>query len=183
MQTGLELRVQPPRRNRVRATNATQISPTARQPLAATGYSTNSSFYKGFIRVSWDCTSAANRCSVGRRPLPDSIGQPAGGYGKRCRQRFAAIHAGKGAAGLHQRDRLHRKLGAAAELGWKVGLLHPGDEVPVFVDSFPNKAFTGHVEHIDMQGQYSPRNLQTADERANQVFAARVSLEIGRAHV
>jgi len=32
------------------------------------------------------------------------------------------------------------------------------------------------VEHIDMEGQYSPRNLQTADERANQVFAARVGL-------
>jgi hypothetical protein len=27
-----------------------------------------------------------------------------------------------------------------------------------------------------MQGQYSPRNLQTADERANQVFAARIGL-------
>ncbi len=61
----------------------------------------------------------------------------------------------------------------------QVGQIHPGDEVPVYVDSFPNKAFTGHVEHIDMQGQYSPRNLQTADERANQVFAARVSLGAG----
>lgn len=61
----------------------------------------------------------------------------------------------------------------------QVGQIHPGDEVPVYVDSFPNKAFTGHVEHIDMQGQYSPRNLQTSDERANQVFAARVSLGAG----
>ncbi|MFO0549620.1 MAG: HlyD family efflux transporter periplasmic adaptor subunit [Polyangiaceae bacterium] len=59
----------------------------------------------------------------------------------------------------------------------QLGFIHPGDEVPVYVDSFPDKAFSGVVDHIDMRGQYSPRNLQTADERANQVFAARVSLK------
>jgi HlyD family secretion protein len=58
----------------------------------------------------------------------------------------------------------------------QIGHIHPGDKVPVFVDSFPDRPFEGVVEHIDMQGQYSPRNLQTADERANQVFAARVGL-------
>jgi len=58
----------------------------------------------------------------------------------------------------------------------QIGHIHAGDEVPVFVDSFPDRAFKGAVEHIDMQGQYSPRNLQTADERANQVFATRIGL-------
>ena len=38
----------------------------------------------------------------------------------------------------------------------------------------------GVMEHIDVQGQYSPRNLQTADERANQVFAARVDVSGGK---
>ena len=36
--------------------------------------------------------------------------------------------------------------------------------------------FTGVVEHINAVGEYSPRNLQTADERADQVFATRVGL-------
>lgn len=58
----------------------------------------------------------------------------------------------------------------------QIGHIHAGDQVPLFVDSFPGRAFPGVVEHIDMEGQYSPRNLQTADERANQVFAARVGL-------
>ena len=62
----------------------------------------------------------------------------------------------------------------------QIGHIHAGDEVPVSVDSFPDRAFKGVVEHIDMQGQYSPRNLQTADERANQVFAARVGLREGK---
>ena len=58
----------------------------------------------------------------------------------------------------------------------QLGHAHLGDQLPVFVDTFPSRAFDGTVEQIDMQGQYSPRNLQTADERANQVFAMRVGL-------
>lgn len=62
----------------------------------------------------------------------------------------------------------------------QIGRIHAGEEVPVAVDSFPGRTFKGVVEHIDMQGQYSPRNLQTADERANQVFATRVGLREGK---
>ena len=40
--------------------------------------------------------------------------------------------------------------------------------------------FKGVIEHINTIGEYSPRNLQTADERADQVFAARVGLREGR---
>jgi multidrug resistance efflux pump len=59
----------------------------------------------------------------------------------------------------------------------QLGFVKLGQDVSVFVDSFPGRGFPGRVEHIDMQGQYSPRNLQTADERANQVFAARVAIQ------
>jgi multidrug resistance efflux pump len=62
----------------------------------------------------------------------------------------------------------------------KIGLLKVGREVPVSVDSFPGRSFAGVVEHINSVGEYSPRNLQTADERADQVFAARVGLRQGR---
>ena len=51
-----------------------------------------------------------------------------------------------------------------------------GQEVPITVDSFPGRSFRGKVEHINSVGEYSPRNLQTADERADQVFAARVDV-------
>jgi HlyD family secretion protein len=58
----------------------------------------------------------------------------------------------------------------------QLGRVHIGDQVPVSVDSFPGRAFQGKVEHINSIGEYTPRNLQTADERANQVFATRVGL-------
>jgi HlyD family secretion protein len=61
----------------------------------------------------------------------------------------------------------------------QIGYARIGSSVPVYVDSFPDQAFAGVIEHIDVQGEYSPRNLQTADERANQVFATRVGLKDG----
>ena len=61
-----------------------------------------------------------------------------------------------------------------------LGKIHVGEEVPISVDSFPGRTFRGVVEHINDVGEYSPRNLQTADERADQVFATRVGLREGR---
>jgi multidrug resistance efflux pump len=60
-----------------------------------------------------------------------------------------------------------------------LGLVKIGQEVPINVDSFPSQSFVGVVEHISSIGEYSPRNLQTADERADQVFATRVGLKTG----
>jgi len=64
-----------------------------------------------------------------------------------------------------------------------LGRLHVGQSVPILVDSFPNRGFRGIVKHINDVGEYSPRNLQTADERADQVFATRVELQEGFAEL
>jgi HlyD family secretion protein len=61
-----------------------------------------------------------------------------------------------------------------------IGHIAVGQKVPITVDSFPGKKFSGVVEHINAVGEYSPRNLQTADERADQVFATRIGLRDGR---
>jgi HlyD family secretion protein len=62
----------------------------------------------------------------------------------------------------------------------RLGLIRVGQEVPVTVDSFPDESFPGVVEHIAEVGEYSPRNLQTADERAFQVFATRIGVGHGK---
>jgi multidrug resistance efflux pump len=61
----------------------------------------------------------------------------------------------------------------------RLGQVKVGQLVPILVDSFPDQRFQGVVEHINGVGEYSPRNLQTADERADQVFATRVGLKSG----
>ena len=60
-----------------------------------------------------------------------------------------------------------------------LGHLAIGQSVDIGVDSFPNLTFQGITEHINQVGEYSPRNLQTADERADQVFATRIGLKTG----
>lgn len=49
-------------------------------------------------------------------------------------------------------------------------------EVSAFVDTFPKESFGGRVEHIAKRGEFTPRNVQTREERAHQVFAVRVRL-------
>jgi len=61
----------------------------------------------------------------------------------------------------------------------QIGRIKVGQEVPISVDSF-DRTFKAKVEHINQRGEYSPRNLQTADERADQVFAVRVALIEGK---
>jgi multidrug resistance efflux pump len=61
----------------------------------------------------------------------------------------------------------------------ELGHVAIGQAVPIAVDSFPGQSFGGVVQHINSVGEYSPRNLQTADERADQVFATRVGITGG----
>ncbi len=61
----------------------------------------------------------------------------------------------------------------------EIGHIRPAQDVPISVDSFPKRTFQGVVEYISAVGEYSPRNLQTADERANQVFATRIGIREG----
>lgn len=52
----------------------------------------------------------------------------------------------------------------------------PGDEVEVTVDSFPGKRLKGTISFIAAQGEFTPRNVQTPEERAKQVFRIKVQL-------
>jgi len=61
----------------------------------------------------------------------------------------------------------------------ELGHVAVGQRVAIHVDSFPDRAFDGVVQRINSVGEYSPRNLQTADERADQVFATRVGITSG----
>ncbi|MDP9002126.1 MAG: HlyD family efflux transporter periplasmic adaptor subunit [Myxococcota bacterium] len=80
------------------------------------------------------------------------------------------------AASLVEDDQLYVRIYVPET---QIGHVHPAQEVPISVDSFPDRTFKGVVEHINDVGEYSPRNLQTADERANQVFAARIGIREG----
>ncbi len=61
----------------------------------------------------------------------------------------------------------------------QLGKISPGKEVPVIVDSFPGRTFKGRVEHINELGEFTPHRLVTTEDRASEVFGARVALLSG----
>jgi len=57
-----------------------------------------------------------------------------------------------------------------------LGLIKVGDPARVRVDSFPGKDFPGTVEQVNRQAEFTPRNVQTVEDRIRQVFGVKVRL-------
>ncbi|HEY7863350.1 MAG TPA: HlyD family efflux transporter periplasmic adaptor subunit, partial [Thermoanaerobaculia bacterium] len=58
----------------------------------------------------------------------------------------------------------------------KLGLVRIGQEVAVEVDSFPERRFPGKIVEIRDRAEYTPRNIQTVDQRMDQVFGVKVEI-------
>jgi multidrug resistance efflux pump len=56
----------------------------------------------------------------------------------------------------------------------RYGEVNVGDEVSLTVDSFPNETFTAVVTRIADQAEYTPRNVQTKEERQTTVYAIKL---------
>lgn len=54
-----------------------------------------------------------------------------------------------------------------------------GKKVDVTVDSFPNERFAGEITFISTEAEFTPRNVQTPEERSKQVFRIKVTLREG----
>lgn len=52
----------------------------------------------------------------------------------------------------------------------RMGFVKPGQEVSVTVDSFPGKTFKAKVRRINSEAEFTPRNVQTNEKRAELVF-------------
>lgn len=59
----------------------------------------------------------------------------------------------------------------------KLGLVRIGQSASVTVDTFPHRVFTGRVVEIRAQAEYTPRNVQTLDQRSDQVFGVKVAID------
>jgi HlyD family secretion protein len=58
-----------------------------------------------------------------------------------------------------------------------LGRIKLNEPVKVRVDSFPDKDFAGTVEQINRSAEFTPRNVQTVEERIKQVFGIKVRLK------
>jgi HlyD family secretion protein len=58
----------------------------------------------------------------------------------------------------------------------RIGRVRLGGEVAVSVDAFPGRTFDGRVTYISSEAEFTPRNVQTREDRVNMVFAVKVEL-------
>ncbi len=56
----------------------------------------------------------------------------------------------------------------------ELGRLQIGQRAEVTVDSYPGRKFAGTLDFLATSSEFTPRNVQSVDERSHQVFAAKV---------
>jgi len=58
----------------------------------------------------------------------------------------------------------------------RYGQVNLGDAAELSIDSFPGILFNAEVTRISDQAEYTPRNVQTQEERQNTVYAVKLSV-------
>jgi HlyD family secretion protein len=58
----------------------------------------------------------------------------------------------------------------------KLGMVKLGQKAEVKIDTFEDKAFEGSVTYISTEAEFTPKNIQTKDERTKLVFAVKISI-------
>jgi len=59
----------------------------------------------------------------------------------------------------------------------QLGRVRVGQQAAIRVDTWPNREFPGKVVEIRTQSEYTPRNVQTLDQRMDQVFGVKVAID------
>jgi len=59
----------------------------------------------------------------------------------------------------------------------ELGRVRVGQRAALKIDTFPKREFSGRVVEIRTQSEYTPRNVQTLDQRMDQVFGVKVAVD------
>ena len=59
----------------------------------------------------------------------------------------------------------------------QLGRVRVGQQARIKVDTYPDREFSGRVVEIRTQSEYTPRNVQTLDQRMDQVFGVKVAID------
>jgi HlyD family secretion protein len=59
----------------------------------------------------------------------------------------------------------------------ELGKVKLGQKADVSVDAFPDKSYSGKVIYISPEAEFTPKNIQTKDERTKLVFAVKIRID------
>ena len=58
----------------------------------------------------------------------------------------------------------------------KLNLVKVGGAASIVVDSYPGRTFKGQIQFVSNQAEFTPKNVQTKEERTTTVYAVKVSI-------
>ena len=58
-----------------------------------------------------------------------------------------------------------------------VGRVRLGDAADVEIDAFPGRPFPGRVTYISPEAEFTPKNVQTKEDRVKLVFGVKIEIE------
>lgn len=61
----------------------------------------------------------------------------------------------------------------------KLNLVKVGGTASIAVDSYPGKTFKGQIQFVSNQAEFTPKNVQTKEERTTTVYAVKISITEG----
>lgn len=61
--------------------------------------------------------------------------------------------------------------------GPEIGKLRLGAPARIAIDAFPNRVFTARITEISQRAEFTPKDIQTREERVKQVFAVKLAVE------
>lgn len=59
----------------------------------------------------------------------------------------------------------------------ELGKVKLGQKAEIFVDAYKDKSFSGEVIYISPEAEFTPKNIQTKDERTKLVFAVKIKIK------
>lgn len=64
--------------------------------------------------------------------------------------------------------------------GAKLSQIKMGGMVSITADSYPDEMFKGQIQFISTQAEFTPKNIQTKEERTTTVYAIKINLNEGK---
>jgi HlyD family secretion protein len=58
----------------------------------------------------------------------------------------------------------------------ELGRVKLGQKADIYVDAFKDKSFNGNITYISPEAEFTPKNIQTKDERTKLVFAVKIQI-------
>jgi len=62
----------------------------------------------------------------------------------------------------------------------KLSQVKVGGTASIVVDSYPGKTFKGQIQYVSDQAEFTPKNVQTKEERTTTVYAVKISITEGK---